>query len=458
MTRYDVIVCGGGPTGTAAAIAAARSGAKVLLLERYGFTGGMATGALVNPWAGHEFPHPDEPRRTGSLIGGLFKEINAGLAESGGYGSAMTPSAFDDERLKFVYDRLLLEAGVDVQYHTLVTGVDMDGERVAAVHASSKQGAQRFAPAVVVDSTGDGDIAAFAGCEWTLGRPQDQLTQAMTVSFRVGNVDKEAMVTELMSGDLTGVRSLHKPARLLVEPYFQKALAEGRLHFPYREWVHFYDYPRPGVLHFNMTRVNRVNGLSAADLTRAEMEGRRQAVLFTDWLIRDVPYFRNAYLEKIACQVGVRETRHVKGLYWMTGEDITSARKFEDAIVRSRYAIDIHSPTGSGFEHEVKGQYGAFKQSYDVPKGDYYEVPYRAIVPERVGNLLVACRALSASHEASAAIRVMATMTGIGEAAGIAAAKAAQDRLPVQQVDGRWLRGRLGYLDEAVDYGSPWNP
>lgn len=448
---YDVIVCGGGPSGTAAAIAAGRSGASVLMIERYGFAGGMATSALVNPWAGHEFNHPDTGE-IGSLIGGIFKEIAVRLKKAGGYGAPLTESAFDEERLKYVYDCMLQEANVETLYHTYVSEVVREHDRIAAVKTVSKEGTGLYKARVFVDATGDGDLAALAGCEWSLGRPSDHLTQAMTVSFRIGNVDKLAMLRDLQAKGERG----HKKARQLVEPYFQQAIREGKLHFPYREWIHFYDYPHSGVLHFNMTRINQVNGLSAKDLTFSEIEGRRQAYVLADWLKRDVPYFRESYLEKVACQVGVRETRHIKGLYTMTHQDITEARKFEDAIVRSCYFIDIHSPTGSGFDHEVQGGLGAVKTSYNVPAGDYYEVPYRSIVPERINNLLVPCRALSANHEASAAIRVMATMTGIGEAAGLAASSAAQERIPLDRVDVARLREKLAYLDHKPEFGWPW--
>jgi hypothetical protein len=308
--HYDVIVCGGGPSGTAAAISAGRAGAKVLLIERYGFAGGMATSALVNPWAGHEFIHP-ETKEHGSIIGGIFKELAIRLYDSGGYGSSLTQSAFDEERLKYIYDSMLQEANVELLYHTMLTEAVCEDGRITAVRTNSKDGLGIHHGTVFIDATGDGDLAYLAGCEWSLGRPSDNLTQAMTVSFRMGNVDKDAMLREMQANNDKG----HKKARMLVEPYFQKAIKEGRLHFPYREWVHFYDYPHPGVLHFNMTRINKVNGLSAKDLTYSELEGRRQAFIMADWLCKDVPYFRNAYLEKVACQVGVRETRHINGLY-----------------------------------------------------------------------------------------------------------------------------------------------
>jgi hypothetical protein len=413
----------------------------------------MATSALVNPWAGHEYRHP-QTGEIGSLIGGLFREIAAALHEAGGYGSELTESAFDEERLKYVYDCLLQKSNVHVLYHTVITGAECANNRLTAVRTNAKDGPGLHSAKVFIDATGDGDLAYLAGCSWSLGRPADNLTQAMTVSFRMGNVDKQAMRRDLQLRGETG----HKKARTLVEPYFQQALREGRLVFPYREWIHFYDYPHPGVLHFNMTRINKVNGLSAKDLTFSEIEGRRQAFVLADWLKRDVPYFRGAYLEKVACQVGVRETRHIKGLYEMTHEDITAARKFEDGIVRSCYFIDIHSPTGSGFDHEVKGGFGAVKTSFDVPEGDYYEVPYRSIVPDRIANLLVPCRALSASHEAAGAVRVMATMTGIGQAAGLAAAYACERSIPVKDVDAHWLRQQLGYLDDAPEFGFPWGP
>lgn len=442
---FDVIVCGGGPSGVATALAAARRGARTLLLERYGFCGGMATAALVNPWAGHEYTEPGT-RRKGSLIGGIFKEVCMRLHARGGYGSALSASAFDEELLKHVYDQMLLTAGVTVRYHTQVLAVRKDGDRIAGLEVFSKGGREEIRGALLVDCSGDGDIAALAGLPFSVGRPADGLTQAMTVSFRMGNVDKSEMIA---TGGL-------RDARGLVEPFFQRALASGELHYPYRNFVHFYDYPRPGVLHFNMTRINRVNGLSAADLTAAEIEGRRQAYLIGEWLMQNVPWFRHAYVEKVACQVGVRETRHIHGRYTMTREDITLARKFPDGIARSCYFIDIHNPVGNHDVHQKTGARGAPRADFSPPPGDYYEVPYRSLVSPTCPNLLVACRALSATHEAAAAVRVMATMHGVGEAAGIAAAEAVKRGCGATEVPGDWVRAQIPYLAESADFGAPW--
>ncbi|TDU81725.1 FAD dependent oxidoreductase [Prosthecobacter fusiformis] len=448
-SHYDVIVSGGGPAGVAAALSAARRGARTLLVERYGFCGGMATAGLVNPWAGHAWhDHVDEQGgRRASLTGGIFKEVALRLQQGGGYGSALSDSAFDEELLKRVYDALLMEAGVIVRYHSYITGVQLEGRRLLSISLASKGGSESFSANNFIDASGDADLAALAGCGFTIGRPEDGLTQAMTVSFRMANVDKSAM---LATGSL-------RKARALIEPYFQKALAAGDLHYPYRNFIHFYDYPRPGVLHFNMTRINHVSGLSAEDLSAAEMEGRRQAYVMSDWLCKAVPCFSEAYLEKIACQVGVRETRHIHGLHTMTQEDIVQARKFPDGIARSRYFIDIHNPAGAKDVHQQEGAKGQVKAEYGPPKDDYYEVPFRSLVPVDCPNLLVACRALSATHEAAAAVRVMATMHGIGEAAGIAVAEATLRHCAVSEIPGEWVRDQIPYMAEGPDFGPPWN-
>ncbi len=206
-----------------------------------------------------------------------------------------------------------------------------------------------------------------------------------------------------------------------------------------------------------MTRINRVSGLSAVDLSQAEMEGRRQAYVIGEWLMRAVPYFRDAYVEKVACQVGVRETRHIHGLYTVTMDDIVSARKFPDGITRSCYFIDIHNPTGSQDIHQKPGGNGAVKGSYGPPAGDYYEVPFRSLVSAECPNLIVACRALAATHEASAAVRVMATMHGLGQAAGIAAAEALRRKVDLTSIPGEWIRQQIDYMQQGPDHSELWD-
>ena len=444
--HYDVIICGAGPSGVAAAVAAARSGVRTLLLEKEGYAGGMATSALVNPWSGHEYPGAHSVK-AGSIIGGFFKEVCCRLAEGGGLGSLLTTYAFDEELLKIVYDELLAEAGVIVRYHSVLSGAQTQNGELHAVNVFSKSGAETFYGKTFIDATGDGDLAAFAGCRFSVGRPSDGLTQAMTTSFRMANVDKSQMLK----------CTTHREARQLVDPIFQQAIKDGSLYYPYRNFIHFYDYPRAGVLHFNMTRINEVSGLSTVDLSRAEREGRRQARIMSEWLIANHPAFKHAYLEKVAPHIGVRETRHIHGLYTFTHEDITAGRKFKDAVARSTYFIDIHNPKGSQDIHQSNGGKGAVKSDYAPPKGDWYEIPFRCLLTEDCPNLVVPCRALSASHEASAAIRVLATMHALGEAAGKASAQALKIGKKVLEVPGEWLREQTPWLEEAPEYGYPWD-
>lgn len=445
LAQYDVIVCGGGPSGVAAALGASLRGLKTLLIERYGFCGGMATAALVNPFSGHEYTTADGAKN-GSLIGGIFKQVVEMLNDRGGFGSVLSPAAFDEEKLKMIYDQLLLEAGVEIKYHSVIKRIKTASNVIQSVEVYSKEGIKEYSGRIFIDCSGDGDVAAQAGVPVTVGRPEDGLTQAMTVSFRMANVDKRDMIN---TGHI-------RRARALVEPYFQKALSNGSLIYPYRPFIHFYDYPREGVLHFNMTRINEVSGLSVDDLTKSEIEGRRQAYLIGDWLIKNVPYFKNSSIEKIASQVGVRETRHIKGLYVMTQDDIRYGSKFDDGIVRSRYFIDIHNPKGAHDVQQKKGTAGALNHDFGPKPGDYYEVPYRSIVSARCDNLLIPCRALSATHEASAAIRVMATMHGIGEAAGIAAYLCLNQRAKTYELDGRQVRNEISYMNEAPDFDALW--
>lgn len=443
--KFDVVVCGGGPSGVASAISAARRGLNTLLIERYGFCGGMATAALVNPFSGHEYTSADG-KNNGSLIGGVFKEVIESLKREGGYGSVLSPAAFDEELLKHVYDQMLIKAGVNILYHSNVESVSVVDEEIRSIIIYNKEGGQEIHAKMFIDCTGDADLAAKAGVPFSIGRPEDGLTQAMTVSFRMANVDKEEMIK---TGHI-------RKARALVEPYFQEALKSGSLEYPYRPFIHFYDYPRDGVLHFNMTRINEVSGLSVTDLTKSEIEGRRQAYLIGNWLVKHVPYFQNASIEKIACQVGVRETRHIEGLYVMTQDDIRLGSKFDDAICRSRYFIDIHNPRGAHDIQQKKGTSGALNHDFGPQAGDYYEIPYRSIVSSFCGNLFVPCRALSATHEASAAIRVMATMHGLGEAAGIAASICLNKGIKSYELDGRLVRQQIEYMNESPDFDLLW--
>ena len=401
-----MLVAGGGPAGLAAAVAAARSRARVLLVERYGFLGGMATAGLVNPFMG--FHVRGEP-----IIGGVLAEVIERLQAAGGWGSARTPLAFDAEAFKFVADDMCREAGVKLLLHSWVGQPTVQRGRIESVTVENKSGAQRLSAAVYVDATGDADLAARAGAPCEVGRGRDGLTQPMTLCFRMAGVDIPRL-----------------PPRDEINRLYDRARAAGEIANP-RENVLFFFVPAPGVVHFNTTRVVGRSGVDAQDLTAAELEARDQVRQMVAFLKSRVAGFERAYLQAMAPQIGVRESRRIVGEYVVTGEDILAARKFEDAVARGNYPIDIHNPAGGGTVIQ------------SLPAGESYDLPYRCLVPRRIENLLVAGRSVSATHEAQASLRIMPICMALGQAAGVAAALCARKGIAPRDLAYAGLRRAL---------------
>jgi len=408
-----VLVAGGGPAGLAAAAAAARRGVETQLIERYGFLGGMATAGLVNPFMG--WRAAGEP-----LVAGIFQEMLDRMAAAGGYGSERQATAFDPEVFKTAADDLCREAGVQVRLHTLLTGVQMRGSRVARVRSESKSGREQWSAKVYVDCTGDADLAFRAGVPCEQGREGDHLAQPMTLNFRMAGVD----VARMPSGE--------EISRL-----FEQAKAAGEVSTP-RENVLIFPTTRADVLHCNTTRVVKRDGTSAEQLTEAELIGRRQVQELVAFLRDRVPGFENAYLQSMGTHIGVRETRRIVGEYVMTGDDVLTARKFDDGIARGNYDIDIHSPTGAGTI--IKS----------LPPGEWYEIPYRCLIPKGMRNLLVAGRPISTTHEAHASTRIMPICMALGQAAGTAAALCLSRDVAPPDLDTDLLRRTLREQGAAI--------
>ncbi|MEM3905916.1 MAG: FAD-dependent oxidoreductase [Nitrososphaerota archaeon] len=404
MSQHDVVVVGGGTAGVAAAVAAGRNGSNTLLVERYGFLGGTMTAGLVNPFmtfhAGKE-----------QIIHGIFQEIIDRLKRLEGYDEKT--KAFDVEAMKIVADQMLEEAGVKLMLHTCAIGVLMQGNVLRGIEIHNKSGRSIVLGKVIVDATGDGDIAVMAGAPYEKGREEDGLTQPMTLNFRMGGVETDKM-----------------PSREEINRLFNEAKNKGEISIP-RENVLWFHTTRKGEIHFNTTRVIKVDGTRVEDLTFAEVEARRQMMELVAFLKKNVPGFEKAYLLMSATQIGVRETRRIIGEYVMTGEDILKARKFTDVIARGSYPIDIHNPTGEGTV--IKSP----------PPGSSYDIPYRSLVPKNVENLLVAGRCISTTHEAQAAIRVIPIVVAIGQAAGTAAALAAKLNISPRKLNVQLLQKTL---------------
>lgn len=381
----DVLVCGGGPGGICAAVSAARNGADTLLVERYGYLGGMATAGLV-------FPFMTRFAGGKQIIDGVFQEIIERLDAKGGYGGPDRSAMFDAETFKIVADEICLESGVRLLLHTMVVEAEVVDDRIASATLHNKSGTATVQASMFVDGTGDADLAYIAGAPCEKGRASDGLAQPMTLNFRVAGVDKSRM-----------------PEREEITARYLEARAAGRIDCPRNDVLWFHTM-RDDEIHFNTTRIINSDATNAEDLTRAEIDSRRQVAQYVRWFVSDIPGFESAHLQMTAAQIGVRESRRVVGEYMLTAEDLLSARKFDDCIARGSYPVDIHDPDGGGtvLKH--------------LQPGESYDIPYRCLVPKDVDNLLIAGRPISSTHEAHSAIRVMPIAAAIGEAAGTAAA------------------------------------
>ena len=402
--KYQVLVAGGGPGGCAAAVAAGRLGARVLLIERYGFLGGMATAGLVNPF----MPYAIEGK---PIIEGLFGEILEQLSARGGLHE--NAATFDEEVLKVVLDDMVTAAGCEVLFHAWLADVEVEDARVKAVEVETKSGRLTFEADIFIDGTGDGDLAARAGAPVEYGRTEDGLAQPMTLCFRVGGVATERM-----------------PDREEINRLYREAQVRGEIDCP-RDNLLWFPSVHPGFIHFNTTRVIKRRAVDAWDVTAAELEGRRQMHQVVAFLRKHVAGFENAYLSHSAAQIGVRESRRIIGDYVLTEDDVLSARKFDDGICRGNYPLDIHNPAGSGT---------VIKR---LPPGTSYEIPYRSLLPRGLVNVLVASRCLSATHEAHGSLRIMPIVIAVGEAAGTAGAICTKEGLAPRELEPEALRKQL---------------
>jgi len=435
---FDVVVVGGGNAGCAAALAAARNGARALLIERYGFLGGTATASLVGPWM--TFQSGNE-----RIVGGIAQEIVERLVAKGAspghihdasdYVPTITP--FDPEAHKALLFEMMEEAGVSLLLHAyfLESLCDANGV-VIGVRVATVAGPRDYFGKVVVDASADAHVAASAGVEVQKGDERGRV-QPATLMFRLSHVDLEQTATYVrenpqeMRTSLPPEQRDAKSLTALAGLYTLWAHAQesGSVHIP-RESASFFISPYSDEVMVNMTRVINVDPLDPDDLTRAEIEARKQAMELLAFFRKDVPGFADARITT-ATQIGIRESRRIVGVYTLTSEDVLQARAFDDAIARTAYPIDIHNPSGSG------------TTTHRLAPGASYEIPYRCLVPRKVDGLLVAGRCISTTHEALASTRLTPTVMTCGQAAGTAAAIAVATGVQPRAVDARKLRARL---------------
>ncbi len=405
-TEYDVVVVGGGLSGVMAAIAAAREGKNTVLIEKYGFLGGMATAGLISP-----FMNYCERKSTTPANAGLFRTLLDNMYD---IGAIQTPSSrtFKEQLLKIVLDRMVINAGVKVIFHAYMSDVNVTDGHINSVVISTVSGNIEIKGKYFIDASGDGNLAAFAGFEYYLGREKDNLCQPMTTCFNLTNVEWDKFD--------------HYKANQL----YKRFQSEGKIENP-RENILLFDSPIKDLMHFNTTRIIKKNPCDVEEVTEAEFIGRKQVYEMYDFLRKNVEGFENSELIAIADEVGIRESRRIVGLYQLTEEDILQTKKFEDSIARGTYDIDIHNPSGGGTTIKF------------IPDHDYYTIPYRSMLPVNGKNLLVVGRNICTTHVAHSSVRVMPITSCIGEAAGIAAAIALDSNCDCKDVDIKTLQDKL---------------
>ena len=422
----DVLVVGGGAAGLAAAVTAARQGLKVTLLERYGFCGGAAVAGLSGTICGMYEASADDARPPVQAVFGFLDEFVARMEARGGltgpirYGKTFT-RVHDQLAWRETGDDLLSDAGVHVIYHTVVTQVLAEGDRIEGVRGYTKQGPLTARAKLIIDASGDADIAAMAGLPCTIG---DE-----------GRVQNPTMIFRMMGADVDRLREVEGEDSILgphVSELISKLHAQGHYVLP-RSKIFLFPTPRPNEILCNVTRVvgrdgRELNPLIAADLTEAEIEGRKQVRQYEGFLRNHIAGCENAFVNDTGVQVGVRQTRQIVGTARLANADVLAGRKFADGIARSPWPIELHSGAKPKLEWLME---------------DIYEVPYGCFVPVRGENILITGRCLSAEHEALASARVTAQCFSYGHAIGHAAAIVVKEGVAPREIDGRDLRAIL---------------
>lgn len=436
VPHYELIVMGGGPSGVMAATQAARMGVKTLLVERGGFLGGTLTMMGVSPMMSFHNPAGEQ------VVWGLADEMVERLKATGAspghildsvtYCSTVTP--FDAEALKRVLEEMIVEAGADILYHTMLADVAVENDQITGLVVCNKAGLTVLTADHYVDATGDGDLATRAGLPFVQGREGDNATQPMTMNVKIAGVDIERIKQDVEKnpgnyefdlGPEEGVRRALTSDRLSLKAFGPQWMAyreRNNIDIP-RQYILFFETNERGTVVVNSSRLQGYDGTNPWDVTKAEIEGRRQCYQIYNFLKSEAIGFENSVLLSTPYHVGIRDTRRIQGAYTLTGEDVTNQVKHPDTIAQGAYPIDVHSPDKEATE------------SVHLSQHHTYYIPLRSLYSLQCNNLVIAGRCISADHNAFSAIRVTPIAMSIGQAAGAAAATAIQSKSAIHKVN-----------------------
>lgn len=432
--EYDVVVCGGGFSGFAAAYSAAREGAKVILIERNTCLGGVGTQALVNHILGAR--KYDDADGLTTCVAGIFAELEEDLLKEeaavdsfkinfannphGWYASLGAGMIFDNERMKILLEQKLLERGVKILYYTDIVDVVKKGTVMEGVIVHNKDGLQVIKGSYFVDATGDGDICTYAGCEAMVGDAESGMAAA-SLEMHVENVDYESLANYMAETDDRRFRRI-----------IRKLTEDGVWKFPYEIFISVM-LTRKDVFMINTIRQVGISGIDAASMTKGMMEGRQECYELLKVMREHFPGFKNAEIKQIAPVIGIRETRRIRSEYILTVEDLVGGRNFDDSIGMSAYGWDLPDPKRPSHQpsHNV------------VRKSEYTQIPYRCLLPVGVDNLIMAGRCIGVEREVLGVVRVMGPCLAMGECAGIASKLALQDNISYRDVNIAALKKRI---------------
>jgi len=412
----DVLVVGGGPAGVAAAFSAARMGAKTLIVEQFNCLGGVATAG----GHGHICLYSEYANKR-RIVGGIPYEMAQRVADAGYGVLRQSDTDFEVEGMKLILEQMAQETDVTLLYHTFFSKVMVEDNKITGAIVQNKNGLQAIAAKMVIDCTGDGDVAASAGCAYDFGEEGTGNCQPVTLMFTIGGVDYDRV--REFRGKNYGM-----------EHVWKKAQEEGNMR-PFQDHIMgwWWTPTRPDFLGINFTHVNYIDSTKAEDLTKATVEARKQAYETIEVYRKYVPGMEKCYMVSTPNTIGLRESRRIHGHYYLTKDDVVGQKRFDDSIGYGSFFIDIHNCSGPGMD----------RKTVRPTPGFSYQIPYRILIPKKIDNLLVAGRCVSTDHEALGSLRVMPQCGVMGQAAGVASVLAIRNSTVPMDVEISSLQDEL---------------